>query len=79
MGCGAVKCNSNANNGANGWLLFCEYEPRGNVVGEFERNVGKMGQGKDGEPGFGAASRISGCSRWLVALVAVSSLALMCV
>ena len=46
MGCGAADCKDN------GWFLVCEYYPPGNVIGEFGRNVGKPGQGEDGEPGM---------------------------
>ena len=46
VGCGAADC------GNNGWLLVCEYWPPGNVIGEFGGNVGKPGQGEDGEPGM---------------------------
>ena len=79
VGCGAVHCNSNVNNGASGWYLVCEYTPRGNVIGAFKQNVGKAGEGPNGQPGMGAASRLYGASQWLVALVAASSLAAMCI
>jgi len=46
VGCGAADCKDN------GWFLVCEYYPPGNVIGEFGRNVGKPGQGEDGEPGM---------------------------
>ena len=78
VGCGAANCDNDADNGAHGWFMVCEYTPRGNVVGRFERNVGNPDEDADGKPGFGAASRIGGCSRLLVALVAVSSLAAIC-
>lgn len=74
MGCGAADCDEK------GWLLFCEYDPAGNMVGAFGSNVGKPGQGEEGEPGMGepdegAAAGQSFCGRLLVALVAVSVLA----
>jgi hypothetical protein len=50
VGCGAADCDSA------GWLLICEYWPPGNVIGEFGRNVGKPGQGEDGEPGMSDVS-----------------------
>ena len=79
VGCGAVNCDNNDDdNGAHGWFMVCEYDPPGNVVGRFGKNVGKEGQGKDGKPGMGAASRVGGSSRLLMALVAVSSLAAIC-
>lgn len=36
--------------------MFCEYNPAGNVIGEFGGNVGKSGQDADGEPGVGDSS-----------------------
>ena len=36
--------------------MFCEYSPAGNVIGEFGGNVGKSGQGADGEPGVSDSS-----------------------
>ena len=74
FGCGAVRCNNDAEHGAHGWFMVCEYEPAGNVVGEFKYNVGKAGE-KDGVLGFGGAARLGGYSKMLVALVAASSLA----
>jgi len=67
--------------------MFCEYSPAGNVVGEFGGNVGKAGQGADGEPGVGDSSgdeekndesgsdQRSVGAQLLVALVAMSTLA----
>lgn len=68
VGCGAADCSDK------GWLLVCEYDPAGNVVGDFGGNVGKPGQGEDGEPGMGGASQRGICGRLLVALVAASVL-----
>ena len=79
VGCGAAKCNNDAANGAKGWFLVCEYTPAGNVDGGYGYNVGKAGISDDGKPGFGAASRMNGSLRLLMALVAVSSLAAVCV
>ena len=73
-----MNCSNSASNGANGWYLVCEYSPPGNVAGEFGDNVGKAGEGKNGQPGMGGAERISGGgggSRWLVALVVMSAVA----
>lgn len=77
VGCGAVNCSNSGDNGANGWYLVCEYDPPGNVQGAFGSNVGKSGEGKDGEPGIGGVGRVSvsGGGRWLVALVAMGVLA----
>lgn len=77
VGCGAVNCSNSGDNGANGWYLVCEYDPPGNVQGAFGSNVGKSGEGKDGEPGIGGVGRVSvsGGGRWLVALVAMGMLA----
>ncbi|KAK6431696.1 hypothetical protein LTR95_012143 [Oleoguttula sp. CCFEE 5521] len=70
VGCGAIKCSNSASNGANGWYLVCEYDPPGNVAGQFGGNVGKVGQGKDGEPGFAAkGSRLWSGGAAVVALV----------
>lgn len=77
MGCGAVQCD---NDDVQGWLLVCEYDPPGNVVGRFKTNVEKAG-GDDGQLGMGAgnaASRLGGMSKALMALVAVSALAGAC-
>lgn len=79
VGCGAVNCTSNDDSGAGGWYLVCEYNPAGNVVGEFGENVRKPGQGEDGEPGVGGVGRLAGPGRWLTALVAVSLIAGMCI
>lgn len=80
VGCGAANCDGI------GWLLVCEYNPAGNVIGQFGGNVGKSGQGADGEPGIGdsdgedgddksGSARKSGGAGLLIALVAVSILA----
>ncbi len=77
VGCGAAHCNGQGENAAFGWFMVCEYDPPGNVIGQFQYNVGKAGE-KDGVLGFGGAARMGGCTRLLAALVAVSSLAAMC-
>lgn len=77
VGCGAVKCNNDAENGAHGWYLVCEYSPPGNVVGQFKENVSKQGMA-GGKLGFGAAPRIQGVSHMLMALVAVSGVVVVC-
>lgn len=80
VGCGAADCNDA------GWLLVCEYNPAGNVVGQFASNVGKPGQGPDGEPGIGdsdgedgddksGSARRSGGGQLLIVLVTLSVLA----
>ena len=78
VGCGAANCNSDAEEGSNGWLFICEYDPAGHVVGEFGRNVRKVGMDEDGTPGFGVASSMTRSSGLLIALVALSSLAAVC-
>jgi uncharacterized protein YkwD len=70
VGCGAVNCNNDANDGAHGWYLVCEYSPPGNVVGQFKENVSKQGMA-DGKLGFGGAPKIR-LAHSLMALVAVS-------
>ena len=78
LGCGAVKCNNE--DGVKGWFVVCEYNPGGNVRGEYEYNVGKAGMSDDGKLGFGsAAPKLGGSLRLLVALVAASALAAVCV
>ena len=79
MGCGAVDCTNSDSNGANGWYLVCEYDPPGNVIGQFGGNVGKPGEGKNGEPGMGAAGKLAGTGgKLLVALVATAAFAGFC-
>ena len=78
VGCGAAHCNGQGENAAFGWFMVCEYDPPGNVIGQFQYNVGKAGSSSDGTLGFGGAARMGGCTRLLAALVAVSSLAAIC-
>lgn len=66
VSCGASDC------GESGWLFVCEYNPAGNMIGEFGSNVGKAGQGEDGEPGLGGVAGKSVGGKLLVALVAAS-------
>ena len=77
VGCGAVYCNSNKDDAAFGWFLVCEYDPPGNVIGQFKSNVAK-GHGKNGEIGLNSAGRVARSSWLLAALVAASSLAALC-
>ncbi|KAK5133672.1 hypothetical protein LTR08_007526 [Meristemomyces frigidus] len=79
VGCGAKQCSNAASNGVNGWYVVCEYTPRGNVEGQFREEVRKVGVGKDGKPGFGAASEPRSAGKWLGALVAVYVLLAVCV
>lgn len=37
IGCGRTLCGGQ--NGVQGWLLVCEFAPKGNVPGQFEENV----------------------------------------
>jgi hypothetical protein len=37
IGCGRTNCGGQ--NGVQGWLMVCEFFPRGNIAGEFETNV----------------------------------------
>ena len=37
VGCGAKNCGKEY-----GWLMFCDYSPRGNIIGEFKDNVKKQ-------------------------------------
>lgn len=76
VGCGAVNCDTDD---AQGWLLVCEYDPPGNVVGAFKSNVEKAGD-ESGQLGMGAAAggRMSGMSRALMMLVGVTALMVVC-
>lgn len=60
-----------------GYYLVCEYDPPGNVVGNFKQNVRKPGMDGNGKMGFAGAAvpRLGGVSKMLIALVAVSSVA----
>lgn len=80
VGCGAMNCTNSDSNGANGWYLVCEYDPPGNFIGQFKGNVAKPGEGKNGEPGMGAAAgRVAGNGgKLVVALVATAALAGFC-
>lgn len=71
VGCGATQCSNDGPNGVKGWFLVCEYSPRGNVVGAFSENVGKPGEGKDGDPGFGGASSFGGVKRLVFAALVI--------
>jgi len=64
IGCGRMKCEGK--NNVNGWLIVCEYYPRGNIARAFITNVQKqingpgagsldqgfIGSGKRNWPGF---------------------------
>ena len=52
-GCGAKSC------GDSGWLLFCEYSPAGNVIGQFKDEVQKELPGGDGGKSTGTPSSSS--------------------
>ncbi|KAF2766028.1 PR-1-like protein [Teratosphaeria nubilosa] len=71
VGCGFVKCDNSGTNGAKGMYLVCEYEPRGNVKGQYRTEVQKPGESSDGEPRLGAAPGLNlGRARMLGALAA---------
>lgn len=57
VGCGRVDCGE-----GKGWYLVCEYWPRGNVIGQFEVNVGRAVEGVD----IGSAAGRVGVGRWMV-------------
>ncbi|KZF26843.1 PR-1-like protein [Xylona heveae TC161] len=43
VGCGRKSCSSGSkSDGANGWIIVCEYWPPGNVAGEYQQNVHKQ-------------------------------------
>lgn len=80
VGCAAVNCGQQqGQDGAFSWYLVCEYNPPGNVIGEFRYNVQKPGESNNGELGFGViifgASRPRKLLPIFVALVAASALA----
>ena len=74
VGCGAVECHNDDDNGAQGWLLVCEYDPPGNVKGAFKQNVEKLGDDA-GQLGMGGASGVKGVSRWLLVAMGVTAVA----
>ncbi|KAF2725428.1 PR-1-like protein [Polychaeton citri CBS 116435] len=45
VGCGAVDCSNDGENGAKGWFFTCEYFPPGNYRGEFTINVVQSSDG----------------------------------
>ncbi|WPH03748.1 Hypothetical protein R9X50_00663100 [Acrodontium crateriforme] len=68
IGCAATQCKNDAENGANGWFLVCEYWPRGNIIGEFKGMVRKPGISADGQLGFGGAIKTRGEINWFMGL-----------
>ncbi|KAK3629323.1 hypothetical protein LTR56_018098 [Elasticomyces elasticus] len=79
VGCGAVECNTSGSNGIKGWMMVCEYSPRGNVVGHFKQEVAKPGESSTDRLGFGGASSNGSGRRLLGALAAIYVLLAMCV
>lgn len=43
---------------------MCEYDPPGNVAGEYKLQVSKAGEAKDGELGIGAAGSMAKDGEW---------------
>ncbi len=57
VGCGREDCAGRG--GVGGWLVVCEYWPRGNVEGEFREEVGRAVGGFEVEgDGDGDAGRV---------------------
>ncbi|KAI6800561.1 hypothetical protein KC363_g1092 [Hortaea werneckii] len=56
VGCGASYCRSTGDESVSGWFLVCEYNPPGNVKGNFRQQVSKPGEDEEGDPGLGAAA-----------------------
>ncbi|CAF9908609.1 MAG: hypothetical protein ALECFALPRED_004692 [Alectoria fallacina] len=68
VGCGRVDCNGQG--GVPGWFVVCEYWPAGNVVGEFDQEVGRevgkleaVGGGQVGEYLAHVAAKMNGGGR----------------
>ena len=70
VGCGVKDCGKTA-----GWILFCEYSPRGNILRQFQDNVKKQSNSEvgvfknstnatrsGGDGGMSANGAQSGCS-----------------
>jgi hypothetical protein len=56
LGCGRTNCGGQ--NGVEGWLVVCEFSPRGNIAGEFEANV--QGEVSDSAGNGGSAGKGTG-------------------
>lgn len=54
IGCGRTLCGGQ--NGVQGWLVVCEFDPKGNVAGEYGANV--QVSSSSGGGGGGAASAV---------------------
>lgn len=50
VGCGRTLCNSKGDGTAPGWLVVCEYSPRGNVQGQYQANVDAQVAGPGSQP-----------------------------
>ncbi|RMY79111.1 hypothetical protein D0863_00254 [Hortaea werneckii] len=80
VGCGASYCRSTGDESVSGWFLVCEYNPPGNVKGNFRQQVSKPGEDEEGDPGLGAAaSERKGLRRMLGVLAAAYVLLAVCV
>lgn len=71
VGCGSRLC------GTRGWYLVCEYWPRGNVIGQFEDQVGRqvsgtggsgLGDNAPGNNGMWSLAVRGGPPSWLICL-----------
>ncbi|WPB08118.1 uncharacterized protein RHO25_012782 [Cercospora beticola] len=72
IGCAEVECDTDGDKGVQGKYLVCEYNPAGNVQGQFKYNVMKSGMDENGNPGFGSEGTRSWSSpRMLVLALAV--------
>jgi hypothetical protein len=58
IGCGRTNCGGQ--NGVKGWLVVCEFFPKGNVIGEVEANVQGSVDGKGGTEVIGSAAAPKG-------------------
>ncbi|KAM3414527.1 hypothetical protein BST61_g9686 [Cercospora zeina] len=68
IGCAEVECNTGGDKGVKGKFLVCEYDPAGNVQGQFKWNVMKPGMDTNGNPGFSSEGARSLTSPRMLAL-----------
>ncbi len=57
VGCGREDCRNGNKDGANGWLVVCEYWPAGNVEGQYKNEVQRKTAGLKSSAGVRAGGR----------------------